>query len=107
MKIIAVNKKAYHDYEILDAIEAGIVLIGDEVKSIRNKGVQINDAFATVHKGEINLVNCFIAPYSHAYSKKDTSRQTRKLLLHRKEIARLIGDVSRKGLTLLPLKLYI
>lgn len=106
MKIIATNKKAFHDYNILSTFEAGIVLAGDEVKSIRNKGVSLMDSYATVYKGEITLLNCYIAPYSHAYSKSDTSRRTRKLLLHRKEINKLIGDISRKGLTLLPLKIY-
>lgn len=106
MKIIATNKKAYHDYDIIQTFEAGVVLAGDEVKSIRNKGVSLVDSYATVYKGEITLINCYIAPYSHAYAKQDTSRRTRKLLLHRREINKLIGDISRKGLTLLPLKLY-
>lgn len=107
MKIITTNKKAFHDYEIINTFEAGIVLAGDEVKSIRNKGISLTDSYATVYKGEITLLNCYIAPYSHAYSKGDTSRRTRKLLLHRKEINKLIGDISRKGLTLLPLKVYL
>lgn len=107
MKIITTNKKAFHDYEIISTLQAGIVLAGDEVKSIRNKGISLNDSYATVYKGEITLLNCYIAPYSHAYSKGDTSRRTRKLLLHRKEINKLIGDISRKGLTLLPLKVYL
>jgi SsrA-binding protein len=106
MSVIATNKKAYHDYEIQDTMEAGIVLHGDEVKSIRKKDVSINDAFATIHSGEVMLINCFIAPYSHAYSKKDTSRQSRKLLLQRKEINKIIGTLAKKGLTLLPLKIY-
>ena len=107
MKIITTNKKAFHDYEIISTLQAGIVLAGDEVKSIRNKGISLNDSYATVYKGEITLLNCYIAPYSHAYSKGDTSRRTRKLLLHRREINKLIGDISRKGLTLLPLKVYL
>jgi len=106
MKIIATNKKAYFDYQIVDTMEAGIVLNGDEVKSIRNNGISINEAFATVHKGEIMLINCHIAPYSHAYSRQDTSRQTRKLLLSRREINKLIGTLAKRGLTLLPLKVY-
>jgi SsrA-binding protein len=106
MKIITINKKARFDYEILDTMEAGIMLNGNEVKSIRNQGMSINDAFATMHGSEIMLINCHIAPYSHAYSKEDTSRRTRKLLLHRKEINKLIGTLSKKGLTLLPLKAY-
>lgn len=106
MKIITTNKRAYFDYEITDTVEAGIVLRGDEVKSIRNKGISINDAFATVHRGSIQLLNCYIAPYSHAYDKKDTTRQTRQLLLHKKEVNKLIGILAKKGLTLIPLKLY-
>jgi SsrA-binding protein len=106
MKIITTNKRAYHDYEILETIEAGIVLKGDEVKSVRAKNVSLNDAFATLHDRAITLINCHIAPYSHAYTKEDTSRQTRKLLLHKKEINKLIGSIARKGLTLIPLKIY-
>lgn|SRR5579862_9195786 len=106
MKIIATNKKAYFNYQIVDTIEAGIVLNGDEVKSIRNNGISINEAFATIHDSEIMLINCHIAPYSHAYSKKDTSRQTRKLLLNRHEINKLIGKLAKTGLTLIPLKVY-
>ncbi len=107
MKVIATNKKAFHDYEILQKFEAGIVLTGGEVKSIRAGHVSLVDSFATVHEGEINLINCHIAAYSHAYAKEDKSRKTRKLLLHKKEISKLIGDISRKGLTLIPLKIYL
>lgn len=106
MKIITVNKRARFDYEIKYTVEAGIELTGDEVKSLRQGNVSLGDAFATVHDGQIMLINCYIAPYSHAYSKKDTSRRSRKLLLHRKEIEKLTGEISRKGLTLIPLKLY-
>ena len=106
MKIITTNKRAFFDYEITDTVEAGIVLRGDEVKSIRNKGISINDAFATVNRGSIQLLNCYIAPYSHAYDKNDTTRQTRQLLLHKKEVNKLIGILAKKGLTLIPLKLY-
>lgn len=106
MKTITTNKKAFFDYEIIDTIEAGIVLTGNEVKSIRANNISLVDAFATMHNNELNLLNCYIGQYSHAYDKKDTSRRTRTLLLKRKEINRLIGDLSRKGLTLLPLKVY-
>lgn len=106
MKIIAKNKRAFHDYEIKDTYEVGIVLFGDEVKSLRQGNVSLSDSFATVHNGELNLLNCYIAPYSHSYSKEDKSRRTRKLLLHRREINKLIGEISRKGLTLIPLKIY-
>ena len=106
MKIITVNKRARHDYEILDTIEAGIVLNGDEIKSIRQGNISLVDSYATIHDGEIQLLNCHIAPYSHAYSKADTSRRSRKLLLHRREISKLVGTIAKKGLTLIPLKMY-
>lgn len=106
MKTITTNKKAFFDYDILERVEAGIVLRGDEVKSIRAKQISLNESFATVTKNELFLLNCFIAPYAHAYSKQDMSRQTRKLLLKRKEINKLIGAIARKGLTLIPLKAY-
>ena len=106
MKIIANNKKAFHDYEILATYEAGIALIGDEVKSIRAGKASINEAFATIHDGEVNLINMFIETYSHAYAKSKDPRRTRKLLLKKREIKKLIGDISKKGLTLIPLKMY-
>lgn len=109
MTAIAVNRKATHDYEVLYNVQAGIVLRGDEIKSIRNKHISLVDAYAVVSRGEIVLINCYIAPYSHAYEKKDdnSGRRSRKLLLHKQEINRLIGDVSRKGYTLIPLRVYI
>ncbi len=106
MKIITVNKKAHYNYEVEDKFEAGIVLTGDEIKSIRQGNVSLNDAFATLHQGEVNMVNCHIASYSHAYTKVDNSRRTRKLLLHKREINKLIGDITRKGMALVPLKMY-
>jgi len=107
MKVIAKNKKAFFDYNILDTIEAGIVLTGDEVKSLRAGKVSLTGAFATVHGGELFLINCNISSYAHAYEKKeDTSKRSRKLLLHRKEINRIVGDISKKGVTIVPLKLY-
>jgi len=105
--VITTNKKAYHEYEILEKIEAGIALQGDEVKSIRNKHVSINEAFATIHGGELMLINCHISPYSHAYQRAVDERRSRKLLLNKKEINKLIGTIARKGLTLIPLKLYL
>ncbi len=105
MKIITKNKRAFHDYEIKETIEAGVVLTGDEVKSLRQKNVSLVDSYATFHRGEINLLNCYIAPYSHAFLKQD-SRRNRKLLLHKKQIAKLVGEISRKGMTIIPLKIY-
>lgn len=107
MKIVAQNKKAFHDYDILETIEAGIVLTGDEVKSLRAGQVSLIGAFATVHQGELYLINCRISPYAQAYQKsEETATQRRKLLLHKRELSRLIGDVSRKGITIVPLKIY-
>ncbi len=107
MMVIASNKKVYYDYEIIETLEAGLVLSGDEVKSIRKRQVTINDAFATIHNGELSLINCNITPYSHAYTKSEAqAKRSRKLLLHKKELNRLIGDISRKGITIVPLKMY-
>src|SRR5579885_1559765 len=107
MKIIAQNKKAFFDYEILEKMEAGIVLSGDEVKSLREGKVSLIGAFATVHGGELYLINCRISPYSKAYSKdEEAATRRRKLLLHKKQLNSLIGDISRKGITILPLKMY-
>lgn len=107
MKIITQNKKAHFDYEILDRIEVGIVLTGDEVKSLRAGHVSLTGSFATVHNAELFLINCKITPYTKAFQQKDDgSSRSRKLLLKRKELNRLIGDISRKGITLIPLKMY-
>ncbi len=106
MKIVAQNKKAFHDYEIIDRLEAGIVLTGDEVKSARAGQVNLTGCFAHVRNGELFLLNCHISPYSHAYFKKEDTTKTRKLLVRKKELTRLVGDISRKGVTLVPLKMY-
>lgn len=108
MKIITQNKKAFFDYEVLDHLEAGIVLTGNEVKSLRAGQVNLVGSFATIHSNELTLLNCYIGQYSHAYDKgsEDTSRRTRKLLVHRRELNRLAGEISRKGITVIPLKLY-
>lgn len=108
MKIVAQNKKALFDYQVLGTIEAGIVLTGDEVKSLRAGNANLSGAFVVPRDGELFLINCHISPYSHAYQKKkdDEGLRNRKLLLHKKEIDKMIGDVSRKGITLIPLKLY-
>ena len=108
MKIIVQNKKALFDYEITYKLEAGIVLTGDEVKSLRAHHGSLNGSFATVKDNELFLLNCNISTYSHAYQKDDDhATRTRKLLLHRKQLNKLIGDVSQKGMTILPLKIYI
>jgi SsrA-binding protein len=107
MKIITQNKKAYFDYEVLDTLEAGIVLTGDEVKSLRAGHVNLTGAFATIHQGELVLTNCHITPYRAAYQKDEKkASRSRKLLMHKREINKLIADIARKGITLIPLKLY-
>lgn len=106
-KLITKNKKAYHDYEVLDTMEAGIVLSGDEVKSLRAGTVSLIGAFATIHDGELYLINCNISAYKQSYQQKQSDPTVRrKLLLHRRELHRLVGDVSQKGVTLVPLSLY-
>lgn len=106
MKVITQNRKARFEYHILETIEAGIVLTGDEVKSLRAGHVNLVDSYATAHNGKIQLLNCYIGPYANAYDKSDHSRRSRALLLHKKETSKLIGAISRKGLTLIPLRLY-
>jgi SsrA-binding protein len=107
MKIITHNKKIFFDYEISETLEAGIVLSGDEVKSLREGKVSLVGAFVTMHNGELYLINCRITPYSRAFLKDESeATRRRKLLLKKRQIAKLIGDISRKGVTILPIKLY-
>ncbi|SRR5687768_9448986 len=103
---IARNKRAKHDYHILDTWEAGIVLTGSEVKSLRNGKANISDAYGIVKDGEVHLLNLHIAPYEQASHFNHEPTRTRKLLLHRREIRKMIGSVERQGLTLVPLELY-
>ena len=103
---IARNKRARFDYHILETFEAGLVLKGTEVKSLREGKATITDAYGIVKNGEIFLLNAHIQPYSHGGYVNHDPTQTRKLLLHRREIRRLIGAVERQGLTLVPLELY-
>jgi SsrA-binding protein len=106
-KEIAVNRQAFHNYEILERLEAGIVLTGTEIKSARDGRVNLKDAYGLVKSGEVWLLNCHISPYSHGnYANHDPLR-TRKLLLNRSEIRKLIGRTTEKGLTLVPLRLYL
>jgi SsrA-binding protein len=106
-KTITVNRKAYHDYHILESLEAGIALTGTEIKSIRAGRVNIRDAYARPEGGELWLVNAHIAAYQAASHFNHEPNRPRKLLLHRRQIDELAGMVSQKGLTLVPLKLYI
>jgi SsrA-binding protein len=106
-KVIATNRKAYHDYFTLETFEAGVVLAGTEIKSVRDGKVSLQDGYARVDKGEGWLENVYIAPYEHAGKYNLESRRRRKLLMHREELNRLIGKVREKGLTLVPLRVYI
>ena len=106
VKVVAKNKKAFHDFEILERIEAGVALMGTEVKSIREGRVNLKESYARIRKGEIWLEGCHISPYSHGNIHNHDSIRPRKLLLHRREINRLIGRVEQKGLTIVPLSLY-
>lgn len=103
---IARNKRARHDYHILDTWEAGIVLTGSEVKSLRSGKANISDAYGIVRGGEVHLLNLHISPYEQASYFNHEPTRTRKLLLHKREIRRMIGAVERQGLTLVPLELY-
>ena len=107
MKDVAANRQAFHNYEILEKFEAGIVLTGTEIKSARDGKVNLKDSYGLVKAGEIWLLNCHISPYSHGnYANHDPLR-TRKLLLKRSEINRLIGRTTERGLTLVPLRMYL
>ncbi len=106
IKIIAQNRKAYHDYDIIETLEAGIVLKGTEVKSLRQGKVNLKDSYVIIKEGEAFLLNCHISPYSHGNITNHDPLRTRKLLFHKKEIQRLMGKVMEKGLTLIPLKIY-
>jgi SsrA-binding protein len=107
IKEVAVNRQAFHNYEIIEKFEAGMVLTGTEIKSAREGRVNLKDAYGIVKNAEIWLLNCHISPYSHGnYANHDPLR-TRKLLMHRSEIKRLIGRTTERGLTLVPLKVYL
>jgi SsrA-binding protein len=105
-KTICLNRKAYHDYFIDDSIEAGLVLTGTEVKSLRQGKVSLGDAYARAQNGELWLMNAHIAQYQGGNRYNHQPTRDRKLLLHREQIANLIGKATRNGFTLVPLKLY-
>ena len=106
-KSIAENRKALHDYHVLDTWEAGVALLGTEVKAIREGGVNLRDSYARLDKGEVWLMNMHISAYSHTDYVKQDERRQRKLLLHKHEILKLAGKVAEKGLTLVPLRMYL
>ncbi len=105
-RLIARNRKARHDYEILERLECGMALMGSEVKSLRAGRVNLNDAYGDIRDGEVYLLNLHISPYEQANRFNHEPRRARKLLLHRREIRKLIGKTQEKGLTLVPLALY-
>lgn len=106
IKIVASNKKAYHDYFIDSTYETGIVLVGSEVKSIRLGGVNLKDSFCIIKNGEIFILNMHVSPYEKGSYFNEDPRRTRKLLMKRAEIDKLLGKVSAKGYTLVPTKIY-
>lgn len=105
-RVVCTNKKAYHDYHIESIIEAGIVLTGPEVKSLRGGKANLRDGYAAIDKEEVWLHNVHISPYSYATHTPSDPLRTRKLLLNRREIRKLIGKVQEKGFALIPLKIY-
>jgi SsrA-binding protein len=106
-KLVAVNRKAYHDYHVLEAFEAGIVLSGPEIKSVRAGNVNLRDGYVRIENGEAWLFNTHIARYDAANRFNREPTRPRKLLLHRKQINELAREVQSKGLTLVPLRLYL
>ena len=106
-RVVATNRRARHEYEILETLEAGLVLRGTEVKSLRDGQVNFKDSYATVRNGEVWLMGCHIPPYSHGTDANHEPERERKLLLHGREISRLAGKTAEKGLTVVPLKIYI
>ena len=104
---VTMNRRAYHDYDILETVEAGLALTGTEIKSVRSGKMNIQHAFAKAEDGEVWLMNSHIAPYEQGNIHNHEPTRPRKLLLHAKEIGHLAGVTSQKGLTLVPLRVYI
>jgi SsrA-binding protein len=105
-KLIASNKKVFHDYHVLDKYEAGMELTGTEVKSLRDRGATLKDSYVIFKGGEAFLFGAHISPYSHGNRENHDPERTRRLLLHRREIEKLESSVVEKGLTIVPLRLY-
>jgi SsrA-binding protein len=106
LKMIAVNRKASHDYELIERFEAGLVLLGTEVKSARDGRVNLKDSYAAPRGGELFLLHSHIQPYSHGTHENHDPLRPRKLLLHKREMRKLIGKVTERGLTLVPTRMY-
>ncbi len=107
VKVVATNRKAYHDYHVEETHEAGIKLTGTEIKSVRAGSVNLRDSYAQVRNGELWMMNVHIAPYEPASRQNAEPYRDRKLLLHRSEIMRLMGRAQEKGLTIVPLRMYL
>ncbi|HSB60594.1 MAG TPA: SsrA-binding protein SmpB [Vicinamibacteria bacterium] len=106
-KALATNRKAFFNYEVLDRLEAGISLVGTEVKSIREGGLHFRDAYVELRGGELFLVGCRIGPYSHGNQLNHPEDRVRKLLLHKQEILKVGGKATEKGYTIIPLRAYL
>ena len=105
-KVVATNRKAFHNFSILETYEAGLALKGTEVKSLRESQINFKDCYASIEGGEAWLIGCHITPYHHGSDANHDPERRRKLLLHRREISRLVGKIAERGLTLIPLRLY-
>ena len=106
MKDVARNRKAFHDYHIEEKVEAGMVLVGTEVKSLREGRVNLRDSYVNIRGGEAFILNCHISPYSHGNIQNHEPTRTRKLLLSKREIAKLAAKVAQKGMSIIPLRIY-
>lgn len=106
-KIISTNRKAFHEYHIFDKFNAGMVLTGTEIKSIRKGAVNLKDSFVKLDDGEVFLYNCHISPYEQGNRYNHEEKRTRKLLLNKKEIDKLIGKIKKDGYAIVPLELYL
>ena len=105
-RVFAQNRKAFHDFDIEETYEAGIVLTGPEVKSIRQGRANLKESYARIRNGEVFLIGAHVSPYANATHREQLPTRDRKLLLHRREIARLVGKSQEEGKTLIPLRLY-
>lgn len=106
-KVIENNKKAFHEYHIFDRYDAGIVLVGTEIKSIRNGGISLKDSFAKIDDGELWLYSCHIAPYDKGNRFNHETQRVRKLLLHKKELLKISTKIKKEGYTIIPLQVYL
>ena len=106
MKLISTNKKAFHDYNVIESLECGINLIGCEVKSLRNGEVNLADSYCRIVDGNLVLINCHIKNYDKGSYSNVASRRDRRLLAHKREIMRMLGKVKEKGYSMVPLKIY-